>query len=134
MTGVQTCALPICVTWGTVLAEAMLAPSYALQPYASWQAVDAGCARARFTFGGVSVGGTFHFNDADECIRFDTEDRWQDGRPPRKVPWSANLGAYRRDDDGLRFPTAVSATWHEPDAEFTYVEGTLQALTYNVAA
>nr|WP_158623350.1 DUF6544 family protein [Corallococcus sp. CA053C] len=49
------------------------------------------------------------------------------------MPWSANFGAYRR-DDGLRFPTAVSGTWHEPDAAFTYVEGTLQALTYNVAA
>lgn len=115
----------------TVLAEALLAPSYALQPYASWQPVDATCARARFTFGGISVSGTFHFNGADELVRFDTEDRWQDGHPPRKVPWSANLGAYRR-DDGLRFPTTLSATWHEPGGDFTYVEGTLRGLTYNV--
>ena len=115
----------------TVLAEALLAPSHALQPYTTWEPVDASSARARFTFGGVSVSGTFHFNDADECVRFDTEDRWQDGRPPRKVPWSANFGAYRR-EDGLRFPTAVSATWHEPGGDFTYVEGTLRGLTYNV--
>src|SRR3954471_20651885 len=79
----------------TVLSEALLWPSAALQPYVRWEAIDDRSARARISDGPVSVAGVFHFNDADEVVRFDTEDRWQDGNPPRKIPWSASIGGYR---------------------------------------
>jgi hypothetical protein len=118
----------------TVLAESLLAPSYALQPYATWEVVDAQRAQARFTFGGASVAGTFHFDDAGLCTQFYTEDRWQDGRRPRRVPWSAQLGAYRRGADGLLFPTELRGTWHEPDGDFTYARGRIAGITYNVRA
>ena len=118
----------------TVLAEALLAPSYALQPYAAWQPVDEHRAQARFTFGGLGVGGTFHFDEAGEWVRFHTVDRWQDAHPPRKVPWSALLGGYRRGEDGLRQPTELSATWHEAGADFTYAKGVIDSIAYNVEA
>jgi hypothetical protein len=45
---------------------------------------------------------------ADELIRFDTNDRWQDGAPPKKIPWSARLDGYRV-ARGIRYATRVSA-------------------------
>jgi hypothetical protein len=116
----------------TVLAETFLAPSAALQGYMTWQPVDERSARAQLTDKGITVGGTFHFNDADEVVRFDTNDRWQDGTPPKKIPWSAHLDGYRV-TNGLRHPTRISATWHEPGGDFTYVKGTIDSVELNVA-
>jgi hypothetical protein len=115
----------------TVLAEALLAPSAALQSYMKWQPVDDRSARAQLTYNGITVSGTFHFNEADELVRFDTDDRWQDGEPPKKIPWSANIEGYRV-AGGIRFATRISATWHEPGGDFTYVKGTIDSLVFNV--
>lgn len=115
----------------TVLSEGLMAPSYALQGYMKWQPVDDRTARAELTHNGLTVRGTFHFNEKDELIRFDTDDRWQDGTPPRRLPWSATLGDYR-DMKGLRYPTHISATWHEPGGDLTYVEGSLETVEFNV--
>ncbi|QRK04821.1 hypothetical protein JQX13_31960 [Archangium violaceum] len=93
--------------------------------------MDERSARAELTYKGITVGGTFHFNDADEMVRFDTNDRWQDGEPPRKIPWSAHLEDYRV-AGGIRYATRVSATWHEPAGDLTYVTGTIESLEFNV--
>ena len=115
----------------TVLSESLLAPSYALQGYMKWQPVDDRSARAELTSHGITVSGTFHFNEADELIRFDSKDRWQDGTPQKQLPWSAQLEGYRV-SQGLRYPTRVSATWHEPGGDFTYVHGTIESIEFNV--
>jgi len=115
----------------TVLSEALLAPSYALQGYMKWQPVDERSARAELTYNGVTVSGIFHFNEADELVRFDTNDRWQDGTPLKQLPWSANIEGYRV-AQGIRYATRVSATWHEPGGDFTYVKGTIDSVEFNV--
>lgn len=115
----------------TVLSEALMAPSPALQSYMNWQSVDDRSASAQLTYNGITVSGTFHFNEADELVRFDTNDRWQDGSPPKKIPWSANIEGYRV-AGGIRYATRVSATWHEPGEDFTYVTGTIDSLKFNV--
>ena len=115
----------------TVLSEALMAPSYALQGYMKWQPVDERSARAELTSNGITVSGIFHFNEADELVRFDTNDRWQDGTPPKKLPWSAYLGDYR-EARGIRYPTRVSAAWHEPSGDYTYVKGTIDSVEFNV--
>lgn len=115
----------------TVLSEGLMAPSYALQGYMKWQPVDDRTARAELTHNGLTVSGTFHFNEKDELIRFDSDDRWQDGTPPRRLPWSATFED-ARDMKGIRFPTHISATWHEPGGDLTYVEATLESVEFNV--
>ncbi len=115
----------------TVLSESLLVPSSALQGYMKWRPVDERSASAELTYDGITVKGLFHFNEADEWVRFDTEDRWQDGAPPKKLPWSAHLGDYRV-ERGLRYPTRISATWHEPAGDYTYVQGTIHSLEFNV--
>lgn len=116
----------------TFLSEALFAPSAALQDYIEWSARDARSAFARLRHRGLCVSGTFHFNEADELVRFDTGDRWRDGSPPVRMPWSANVASYQW-VDGVRTPRALSATWHEPGGDFTYVQGVVDAIVFNVA-
>lgn len=115
----------------TLLSELLLVPSLALQKYITWTPIDDRSARATITDRGITVSGTFHFNDADECVRFDTNDRWRDGRSPRRLPWSAFFGGYETRGD-LRTPFELSATWHEPAGDFTYARGTLDSTVFNV--
>ena len=88
-------------------------------------------ARGQLTYQGTRVSGVFHFNAADELVRFDTNDRWQDGTPPRKIPWSAHFEGYGV-ARGIRYATRVSATWHEPAGDYPYVKGTIASLEFNV--
>jgi hypothetical protein len=115
----------------TILSELLFTPSFALQPYVVWTAIDDQSASAAMTDRGLTVRGVFHFNDADEFVRFDTEDRWQAGEPPRRIPWSAYVGGYQT-RAGVRSPTEVSAAWHEPSGDFTYVRGTIESIVFNV--
>lgn len=115
----------------TVLSELLLVPSLALQKYITWTPIDDRSAQAAITDCGITVRGTFHFNDADECVRFDTDDRWRDGRSPRRLPWSAFFGDYQT-RGGVRTPYELSAMWHEPAGDFAYVRGTLDSVVFNV--
>jgi hypothetical protein len=115
----------------TVLSEALFTPSVAMQDYVEWTAIDERSASARLRDRGLSVTGVFHFNEADELIRFDTNDRWRDGKPPTRMAWSANVASYQR-VGGVRLPLELSATWHEPAGDFTYVQGALESITFNV--
>ncbi len=112
-----------------LLAEALLLPSYAIQPYIHWEAVDELTANARLVHNGMDVGGTFHFNEQGEYIRFTTRER----------PFSLPKGGYEQRDytilvlgyqqqGTMKIARKVSAIWHLPDGDFEYWKGTLQEI------
>lgn len=115
----------------TVLAEALLVPSYALQPYLRWEELDSARARATLTWEGMTAGGIFHFAPTGEGTRFDTEVRWQQGADSLPVAWSAHFSDYA-ERDGIRFPRGVSAVWHERGGDFEYVQGRIERLEFDV--
>ncbi len=65
----------------TVLSECLLLPACALQPYIRWEAINWDIAAASIHFRDTQVRGLFYFNDRDEFVRFETEDRWEAGKP-----------------------------------------------------
>jgi len=114
-----------------VLAEALLVPSYALQPYIQWEEVDALTARARFIHNGIDVGGTFHFNEQGEYIRFTTHER----------PYSSPNGGFEQQDytievlgyqqqGDIKIAREVSAIWHLPGGDFEYWRGALKEIKF----
>jgi len=115
----------------TVLAEALFVPSFALQSYVTWQTIDDRRVHAALTYAGVCVRGVFELNAADELVRFVTHDRFQAGRPARKVPWSVVIESWA-ESGGVRHPRDVRATWHEERGDYTYVHGAIAAVTYNL--
>lgn len=111
----------------TLLAELMFVPALALQRSVAWEPIDDRTASARLTHRGVTVSGTFHFNEANELVCFHSDDRYRDGKPPERLPWSAEVASYARGAQ-LSFPREVSATWHEPARDFTYVRGIVESV------
>lgn len=115
-----------------VLAEALLVPSYAIQPYIHWEEVDSLTARARLIHNGMEVGGTFHFNDHGEYIRFTTDER----------PFSSSNGGYEQQgytievlgyqqQGNVKIAREVSAIWNLPDGDFEYWRGILKEIRFN---
>lgn len=116
----------------TVLAEALLVPSAALQGYIAWEPVDSASARATMTWGGRSVSGVFHFDSTGEMSRFVTDDRYQDGAPvDAPIRWTALAEDYV-ERDGFRYPTSMRAVWNESGGDFEYFRGRIERLEFDV--
>jgi hypothetical protein len=81
----------------TILAEALIVPSYALQSYITWMAIDSMAAKATIRFRETEVSGVFYFNEAGENIRFETNDRYQSQKDGshKKIKWIAVPGNYQ---------------------------------------
>lgn len=115
----------------TVLAEALLVPTYVLQPYIRWESLDSTRVKATLEFNKTTVSGIFHFAPTGECVRFDTDSRWQKSGDPAPVPWSAYMDEYV-ERNGIRYPSLVKAAWHEKSGDFEYAKGRIDRIEYDV--
>ena len=114
-----------------LLAEVLLVPSYAIQPYIHWQSVDELTAKARFIHKGIDVGGTFHFNQQGDYIRFTTNER------PYSLPkggyelqpYTIEVRSYQQQGD-IRIAKEVAAIWNLPDGNFEYWKGEIKRIEY----
>lgn len=114
-----------------LLAEALLVPAYAIQPYIHWEEADHLTAKARFIHNGIDVGGVFHFNEQGEYVRFTTSER----------PFTAADGSYEQQDytievlsyqqqGGIKIACEVSAIWNLPEGDFEYWRGTIREIIF----
>ena len=89
----------------TILAESLLVPTYALQPYISWTAIDSNTAKAVLRYNECEVSGLFFFDDRGEYIRFETIDRYfsEKGTEYKQVKWSGVVENYL-EKNGIKFP------------------------------
>lgn len=116
----------------TVLSETFIIPTYALQDYIKWEAVDDNNAKATLTYNDIKVSGTFNFNDIGEMISFYTEDRYyaeKDGTY-KKIPWSIVVDDYI-EKNGVKFPSEIKAIWHSEGGDFEYIKGKISNIEYN---
>lgn len=95
----------------TFLSEALLLPLLFVHPSLQWSALDERSARATIHHAGTFVSGVFSFDAANEWARFETCDRWRDGRPPVRQRWSAEVTDFAW-HKGLRIPGRARAFWH----------------------
>lgn len=117
----------------TILAEALLVPGYALQPYIQWIAIDSHTAKAVLTYNSIQVSGLFYFNDLGELLRFESNDRnySEKGTEYKNYKWSAVASDYV-EKNGMKFPSHFKAVWHTEDGEYEYYKGTIVDIKYNV--
>ncbi len=113
----------------TILAEVLILPNYALQPYIQWKSIDANSAEASLTDNNIKVTGMFHFNDRGEMVQFDTNDRYFSERDGtfRKIKWTCKIGNYI-DKNGIKFATEIVAYWHFDSENFEYFKGEISGL------
>jgi len=111
----------------TVLAEALLIPAYAVQPYIRWEAIGPDRAVAFINSGEAVVHGVFIFNEAGEFVRFESQQRWrtEKGGHFKRVPWRVTAGDYVS-RDGILHPKRVAAAWLEGEDWVEYFRGELR--------
>ncbi len=113
----------------TILSETFLVPTYAIQPYIKWTAVEKNTATATIKYNGIEVGGTFSFNDSGVFIRFESNDRYNSEKK-KKVKWSVVADNYI-EKNGILFPTELKAIWHYENGDFEYFKGIIDNITFN---
>lgn len=114
-----------------VLSESLLIPSFAIQPYIQWESVDDFTAKARFVHKGVDVGGTFHFNELGEYIRFTTNERpYSLPKGGYEIqPYTIEIRSYQPQGD-TKVAREVSAIWNLPEGDFEYWRGVIKEFKY----
>ncbi|MEW6064785.1 hypothetical protein P378_20485 [Desulforamulus profundi] len=117
----------------TVLAEALVVPTYAFQHYIKWTAIDSNTAKAVIRYNESEVSGLFYFDDLGEFIRFETDDRYysERGTEYKKVKWSAVAGNYI-EKNRIRFPSYLKAIWHTDEGDFEYFKGNIANIKFNI--
>ncbi|GBD91879.1 hypothetical protein BMS3Abin04_02611 [bacterium BMS3Abin04] len=117
----------------TVLSETFIIPTYALQDYIEWEAVDNNNAKATLTYNDIKVSGAFNFNDKGEMVSFYTDDRYfaeKDGAY-KKIPWSVIVDNYM-EKDGIKFPCEIKVIWHYESSDFEYFKCKISNIEYNI--
>jgi len=116
----------------TVLAESLLVPTYALQHYIKWTAMDLKTAKAEIRYNNSKVSGLFYFNDNGEFTRFETDDRYysEKGTEYKKLKWSVIADNYI-EKNGIRFPSYCKAIWNTEEGDFEYFKGTITNIKFN---
>lgn len=114
----------------------ILAPAALVDACVVWQAVDDHHARGEFTNGPHTVSADLTFNDNHELVDFTSQDRLRasaDGTTFIRQGWSTPVWDTRT-FDARRVSCYGEAHWHAPDpeGEFSYLEFTVDDLTYNV--
>ncbi len=95
----------------------------------SWEGIDDKSARATFREGDLSVSMVFTFNEQNEIVRLDTDDRFDDKH--QKHHWTVYYRGYK-DVAGYRIPTEGEAAWKTPDGEFVYIKLKVTEIDYSV--
>jgi len=108
----------------TFLAEALLIPSVALEPYIRWVGLDDTHAKATIEAYGLSCSGIFTFSEEGEMLSFSTDDRVATGMDGKKerIRWTALLADYQVKGD-LLLPTTLQGVWNYPEGDFLYFDG-----------
>lgn len=111
------------------LAEIVWFPTAALSPHIEWEEIDAQCARAKMTYGGISGSGTFHFDKEGRFRKF-TALRYQtasDDKPTEWIVRSSRSGTF----EGIEVPVACEASWKLEDGEWTWLKLEIVQIKYH---
>jgi hypothetical protein len=112
------------------LGEIIWFPSAALQPYISWQEVDARNARATMSHGGVTASALFSFDERGRFVRLTARRYMGSGKEARLEEWVVPVTAWRV-VNGVEMPVAGDAFWKLAGGDFNYYRWQIVDVEYN---
>ncbi|WP_332447314.1 DUF6544 family protein [Sphaerochaeta sp.] len=115
----------------TYLAEAFFLPTVGLSDAISYEQLDAYTVRATIRAFDMEASGVFTFSENGQMLAFTTNDRMAaslDGKL-EQIPWTAECSDYTK-QDGIWVPSRLKATWHYPQGDLVYFDGTEVQVTY----
>ena len=115
----------------TILAEAILVPAYFFQPYITWEEMDRYSVKGTIAYKDIKASGIFYFNEHNEFLRFETEDRYYNNNGKfEKYKWSAYAWNYKT-MNGFNQPLNFMAVWNMPNMDYNYFKGRVDKIKYN---
>ncbi len=113
------------------LGEIVWYPQMALSPYIRWKALDASSAEAELSCGGTSGKGTFHFG-ADGAVEKFTAMRYPgNAEDAPLLLWEIKVLEHAV-FDGVKVPSKMESTWHNPAGPWTWLKMEVEALEYAI--
>jgi hypothetical protein len=106
----------------------IFAPGSLIDERITWERLTDLSARAVFTVNKVSITATLYFNDRDQLVNFESDDRYAMG-DKKQYRFSTPVKQYR-DFNGHRLAGYGEAVWHYPDGRFVYGKFTTQEVRY----
>jgi hypothetical protein len=103
------------------LGEIMMFPSAVTAPYVGWRAIDPQHAGLFIRLGDELVDGIVDFDAEGRLSAFHARRPMDVGGKSEEHPWTGTMSGWK-EVDGRLIPTHWEATWHLPNAEFTYVK------------
>lgn len=97
-----------------------------------WEVVDSSTVRAAFTDNGITIRAALRFNEHNELVDFESDDRYynQEDQTMIKIKWTTPLRDYKT-YRGFRLASKAEAVWHFPQAPLVYARFDLEDMIYN---
>ncbi|MGJ7909996.1 DUF6544 family protein [Neobacillus sp. LXY-1] len=112
------------------LAEIMWFPSAALSQYIKWEEVDKNTAKATMEYKGITVSGTFYFNEKGDLLRFSGK-RYRDVNGKYILSdWGGENKEFK-EFSGIRIPSKSVVIWYEEEDPFEWFEIEIKAIEFN---
>jgi hypothetical protein len=112
------------------LAEMMWFPSAALSSYIKWEEVDENTAKATMEYKGITVSGTFYFNETGDILRFSGK-RYRDVNGKYILSdWGGENKEYK-EISGIRIPSKSVVIWYEEEDNFEWFECEIKDIEFN---
>ena len=116
------------------LSEIMWFPTAALSEYIQWEPIDATSAKATMTYQGMTASGVFSFTEDGDVTSFVARRYYlaPDGTHSLET-WSGVVSGHK-EFDGVRIPSKADVRWNLEAGDFSYFNGEITRLEYNVPA
>jgi len=97
-----------------------------------WEVLDSHAVRADFTEGNITIRAILYFNDRNELIDFESEDRYfnQEDHTMSRFKWTTPITNYR-EYQGYYIASKGEAIWHFPEGKLVYAQFDLKEIDYN---
>ncbi len=112
------------------LSEIQWFPSAALSPFIVWEPIDPLTAKATINYMGMSVTGTFFFNNDGDVVAFEAKRYMEQKGKYSLETWYVPVSEYRV-FEGVRVPSKGSAIWKLRTGDFNWFNWEITEMDYN---
>ncbi len=114
------------------LSEMPWFPASFLSPAIHWKTIDDHTVHATLSAYGQSVSGDFSFNETGQITQFSTERYYENDGQYTLRKWGGRYDQYK-EMNGWIIPTHAVVTWTFPEGDYSYFDGTITEIDYNVS-
>jgi len=113
------------------LGEIAWFPSAFLSPAMEWKTIDDQTVEVTLTVHDQTASGEFVFNDYGQITEFRAERYYEKDGEYTLQDWGGVYDNYQ-EINGWKIPTHAVVTWHLPEGDYSYFDGTITEIQFNV--